>query len=279
MLWFSSLLKNMLPEFFLQFDQVLNYHGIGYRLLENTCDIWCRDYMPVRTTSGKFLMFQLAPDYYKPGEEHRRTDTERVCREIGIQCNPAMINGEVVRLDGGSIVMGYGTAFITEKVLRDNGNIDRDLLANFLTGLLELERMIFLPNEPGDYTGHADGMVRIVGPATVLLNDYAAAGYGKRFCDSITGILRNTGFEIVPVPYFPVNSKAYDQPATGCYINYLQVEELVFLPTFNNRNHDKQALDRFGRIFGKENVVAVPSRSLAELGGVLNCISWEDRNS
>jgi len=63
--------------------------------------------------------------------------------------------------------------------------------------------------------------------------------------------------------------------ANGCYINYLQVGEKIFLPTFNNPINDTNAIKRFGEIFGNNNVIPIPSYDIALGGGVLNCLTWE----
>ena len=77
------------------------------------------------------------------------------------------------------------------------------------------------------------------------------------------------------MPYNPVNEqiKGY-WSASGCYINFLQVQDKIFLPTFDNSVNDAAAIKRFGEVFGAENVIPVPSRDVALGGGVLNCLSW-----
>ena len=35
-----------------------------------------------------------------------------------------------------------------------------------------MDRLIFIPQEPGDVTGHADGVVRFIDGDSVVVNDY-----------------------------------------------------------------------------------------------------------
>jgi len=63
--------------------------------------------------------------------------------------------------------------------------------------------------------------------------------------------------------------------ALGCYINFLQVDHKIFMPTFDNKVEDDNALARFEEIYGSSNVIPVPSRDIAMGGGVLNCMTWE----
>ncbi len=65
--------------------------------------------------------------------------------------------------------------------------------------------------------------------------------------------------------------KDYDR---NFYINYLQIGNLIFLPTFNTKKLDDKAISDFQELFGRENVVPVPSKEIAKHEGVLNCISW-----
>ena len=41
----------------------LDLFNIKYKLLNNTKDIWARDYMPVKTKSGKYVSFRYEPSY------------------------------------------------------------------------------------------------------------------------------------------------------------------------------------------------------------------------
>ena len=61
---------------------------------------------------------------------------------------------------------------MTEKVQKENSRWERRKLLAELEGLLEVGRIILIPPEPGDVTGHADGVVRFVDVGTVVVNDY-----------------------------------------------------------------------------------------------------------
>lgn len=55
MLYFSSKLNT--PKYKPAADRMfaaLNLYNIKYKLLNNTKDIWLRDFMPVKTKSGKY---------------------------------------------------------------------------------------------------------------------------------------------------------------------------------------------------------------------------------
>ena len=47
--YLSELLEKRFPESFNRLTSILKKHGVEYRLLKGTKDIWCRDYMPIQT--------------------------------------------------------------------------------------------------------------------------------------------------------------------------------------------------------------------------------------
>ena len=51
-------------------------NGGQYKLLDNTRDIWLRDFMPVKTRSGKYISFRYEPGYLKDSPE-LRTDFKK----------------------------------------------------------------------------------------------------------------------------------------------------------------------------------------------------------
>jgi len=68
--------------------------------------------------------------------------------------------------------------------------------------------------------------------------------------------------------------KANSEDATGLYINYLHVGNLVVVPQFGLRE-DEQALQTFREVLGKRyTVVPFNARWISEHGGVLNCATW-----
>lgn len=273
--YFSSILtEQFFKEILYCFQREFAELSIEYKFLFNTKDIWCRDFMPIQIAQDHFVQFALTKDYYPNKDQHLRTDPAPICHNLGITPIVPTYKGLPIYLDGGNVVLGFNKAIICEKVFKDNG-IPKTKLLNILTEALEVDQLIIVPREPDDYTGHADGMVRWLDSKTVLVNDYTEMNSDRSFRDAIFKSIKNAGLDFLRVPYSPTESHAYVQPATGCYINYLQVGEKIFLPTFDDEKNDQEAHMRFGEIFGAENVLTVPSLAAAKLGGVLNCLSWE----
>ena len=99
--YMSELLRERYPATCLKLTGILDKHAIPFRLLKATKDIWCRDYLPVQTASGRLVQFRYEPSYLK-GEEWRssRSDVKEVCRANGFQ--PIFSN---INLDGGNVLL------------------------------------------------------------------------------------------------------------------------------------------------------------------------------
>jgi len=273
--FFSSLLKTQHPKFL---EVLLGLPTISnFKLLDNTSDIWLRDYMPIQIGTNKFVQFSLTKDYYYQKDRYKRTNPALICKALGIEPLIPIYNDQPIYLDGGNVILSPSRtkAIITEKVFDDN-KIPPDLLQGLLQEVLQVEQVIFIPVEPDDDTGHSDGMVRFIEDNMVIANDYSKIDVSQNFKDGFYGALSGSGLDVLLAPYNPVNMMVDGLwAAIGCYINFLQVEENIFLPTFDDPANDEAAIERFGKIFDLGNVIPVPSRDLALGGGVLNCLSWE----
>ncbi|MEI7501368.1 MAG: agmatine deiminase family protein [Bacteroidota bacterium] len=247
--------------------------------MDETKDIWIRDFLPIQTGKDQFVQFTLTKDYYLKKDRHKATDPAPICTYLGIDPITPIYNSMPIYLDGGNVIRGYGKAIMTDKVFKDNGiahRIDQAAFANILKEVLRVEQIIFIPGEPYDQTKHADGMVRFVDSKTVVANDFATVNVSQSFRERFYGTLSGSGLDVLAVPYHHVNDRKNGyQSARGCYINYLQVEEKIFIPTFDDPTNDAVAIKRFGEIFGPSNIIPVPSIEIAMGGGVLNCLSWE----
>ncbi len=276
---FSHVLyKTFASKWISMFQKTLFANGISYQLISGTNDIWLRDFMPVRIRNNKYVQFSLTKNYYLRKDRHKLTDPAPICKSLGIDPIVSMLNNGIpIYLDGGNVILNPSKtkAIITEKVFDDN-EIPRQGLERLLKKVLEVEQVIFIPVEDGDDTGHSDGMVRFVDDHTVVANDYANIDVSQSFKDRFYSTLSDAGFKVLLVPYNPVYERFEGYwVATGCYINYLHAGTKVLLPTFDDPVNDENAIQRFGEVFGPENIIPVPSLEVSRGGGVLNCLSWE----
>jgi agmatine deiminase len=260
----DSLKRSKYSNFLKRFEEVLNTNSVPYKFLPGTKDIWAVDFMPIQLQSDSFLQFRYEPSYLKSSADLRTiSDVDTICHNINIQPTKSQI-----KLDGGNVIHSKQVAIITNRIFSENGHYKKETLTQDLITELGIEKIICIPEDINDFTGHADGMVRFIDDRTVLINDYVEPD--RELKHAITDKLKREGLEIVKTPYNPyLNNSEMD--AKGVYINFLRISDIVFVPVFDTKE-DEEAVKVFESLF--KNVVPVQSNEIAKDGGVLNCISW-----
>lgn len=271
--YLSSELVYRHTDFLNRMNEILvNQNHILTQLLYPTNDIWCRDFMPIQGSKNKFVQFVYDPDYLKGKWSHLKTDSWQVTESIDF----TPLRSELV-IDGGNVIRHGKTVIMTEKIFTENPKWDGVTLVKQISKELEADKVVIIPIEPDDYTGHSDGMVRFVGEDLVIINDYILKdGYSKEFIDALRLSLESKEVKIIgTLPYrsFPRKNKDGDYTAIGCYMNYLEVENLIVFPKFD-LEEDKPAFEKIQQYFPSKRVVQLDCREIAEEGGVLNCITW-----
>lgn len=267
MIYFSSLLKTD-PTYKPAADNLfaaLDLFNIKYKFILGTKDIWVRDFMLVKTRSGRYVSFRYEPSYLND-YPYLKTDFRR---DISGQLSFEDIVYSDINLDGGNVVFSplKTKSIISDRIFSENTDRSSAELVEELERLLETQ-VIMIPSLSMRYdmTGHADGMVRFIDENTVIGNRVP----GKNSLEKrIASILQDNGIHTTEFPYF--DSKGIS--AEGCYLNFLETASHIFLPTFGNEM-DREAIDMAAEIFTK-TVAPVCISEIAKYGGGLNCISWE----
>lgn len=265
--YMSELLKTRFPQTCDELTRILEKHSVKYSFLKGTKDIWCRDYMPVQTESGKFIQFKYDPSYLKGKKEweESRTDVKEMCRLNGIDAQYSDIN-----IDGGNVLICDGRAIISDRIFPENPNWDRDELIKELGRLLECE-IVIIPAENDDVIGHADGMVRFVN-RNIILGNNLAAEY-KYWREGMQKVIGQYGLKYIDVPFFVAKDSKHPLSAIGIYVNYLEVNNLIVLPIFG-RDEDQQVIDIIKSAFPDRVVETINYNDVALEGGLLNCTTW-----
>ncbi len=246
---------------------LLEKHSIKYGFLKATKDIWCRDYMPIQIEKEKFVQFRYEPSYLKDDLE-LQSDPKEVCKANNISPQFSKIN-----LDGGNVVNWLDRAIISDRVFDENPEYSsKNKLISEIEKLLEVE-IIVIPQIKSDMTGHADGMVRFVDRNTLLGNDREPEY--KYWKNGINKVLKEKGIDYIDIPFLDHKEKKYPDHAIGCYVNYLEMENLIVLPTFESeKNKDKEVYDKFKEIFPDRKLETINYNEIGIYGGLLNCTTW-----
>lgn len=266
MLYFSSLLKTN-PKYSLSAENlfsVLSDCNEKFTLFDGARDIWARDYMPVKTKSGKYVSFRYEPSYLANAPQ-LRTDFKT---DIAPKFKLENLVYSDINLDGGNVVFSPSKekVIISDRVFSENSGMGEAELTAKLEKLLEASVFI-IPSLKSDMTGHADGMVRFVGENTVVANaPLSPYGFEAKFKKT----LQKYGINVIDFPYFFSKGGS----AVGCYLNFLETEKTIFLPMFGV-DTDNEAIELAKNIFDK-TIIPVNINEIAKYGGLLNCIGWED---
>lgn len=269
LLYLADTLPKSYPDFYQRFQKELVFRNVKFALLPKTKDVWAVDYMPIQIDMDKFVRFTYNPGYLQPKKYlNTISDVDVICEQIGLLAHKTKIV-----LDGGNVTHWTNKIIMTDRVFIDNPNYQRKQLIKELHNIFQVDKIYFVPEQPGDFTGHSDGMVRFIDENTVIINDYIKEK--QWFYRAFEIAIHNTGLNYIKIPYNVYSNKSNDQ-ANGDYINFLQMENIVFIPTFG-LNEDDEAVRQLESIFARQTVITVDSSEIAHDGGILNCISWNIR--
>lgn len=269
--YLSALLESRYPDACKRLTDILDKHGVGFKFLEGTKDVWCRDYMPVQNAEGQLVQFRYDPSYLKgtPEYEVSRTDVRHVDEVNGL--NPTFSD---INLDGGNVVMYGNKAIITDRVYDENQDMSRDEIRKQLAELLKAQ-IIIIPAlaKSYDFTGHADGMIRFVDENTVIGNELSADS--ATFRKNMERAIRLANLTYIEFPYFNYEISGNNEHAIGVYLNYLEVGNLIVMPVFGvPGNRDVEALAKLEEVFPNKTIETIDYNDVALAGGILNCTTW-----
>ena len=269
--YMSELLMERHPQKCKNLLAILDKHHVNYAFLKGTKDIWCRDYMPVQTPSGKLIQFRYEPSYLKGNKEweESRSDVKDVCKKNNIKAEISDIN-----LDGGNVLICDGRAIISDRIFGENPEYDKETLVKKLAQLLECEIIIIpsLRSKDEDFTGHADGMVRFVNRNTIVGNN--RAGEYKYWQDGIKKVIDTYNLTYIDVPcVMSKKDPKHPDSAIGIYVNYLEVKDLIVVPEFGFKE-DKEAVAVLQKAFPDKQIETINYNDVALEGGLLNCTTW-----
>ena len=278
--------------------------------LYNTRDVWARDYMPIQLTENIYLSFIYRPDYladyikcttdWQLHKVHPQKQTQEEFLESDfVQMMPIILDGgNVVK----AVVNNKPCIIMCDKVLREN-NVNetefRDLWGRWWKDNFNGTEMqlVLLPWEGKEVNpiGHADGIVRYIGNNKVLMTNYADYDqiYGSDYSKLYRKKLSEAGFDVIELSYLDKLDYGKDKmfrllfKHSWCYINYLQVDNKILLPSLKYDALDNEAKRQIELASNaKVELIGVDMTSIVEdmndnqnSGGALNCLIWTIRKN
>lgn len=264
-IYLADTLPLKFKTFYENFTKAIKSSGLQYELLKGTADIWAVDYMPVQLSEKTFVKYDFNPVYLRnKRDNHLLTDIDTVWHNLELDAET--INCELY-LEGGNLVYEKDKMIVTEKVFSENPDKIKKQIIQTLENLFKAQ-IIIIPVYPGDWTGHADGVVRFVNSDTVLINE----PYENDECyKELTTVFQQNKLDFINIPCC---IDPFKKGVVGLYLNYLHVGKNIFAPIFDI-SEDEKAILFFEDTFKKCKIIPVQSKQIARKGGVLRCVSWE----
>ena len=285
-------------------SSILKFEPQG-ELLNNTMDVWARDYMPIQLTEDVFLGYTYNPDYLADNPKcitnwqlHHVHTQKQMARNEHFEFQVVQMP---IILDGGNVVKatvkGKPCMIMCDKVLQEN-NVSAEDFSDWWDNWWKDNfngtemKLVLLPWEKSvdDPFGHADGIVRFIEDGRVLMTNYQELDevYGQQYKD----ILEAAGFHVETLTY--LDKLSYEDDKTfrllfkhsWCYINFLQVGHRILVPSLGYEPLDHEAINQIKKAFNAQQnqidvqlidvdmtaVVDYPSQHNS--GGALNCLTW-----
>ena len=248
--------------------KIIQNHGYKVKILDESDDYWCRDYMPIQLSDKEYIQFVYHPHRYINSNE-----MEFISNPVKIQLANKLNTPRFSRLilDGGNIVRSKDIAILTDRVFEDNlyQYYDRQSIINQLKCDLS-SKVIIIPQYPGEKTGHADNLIRFVDENTVVINKIKDEPETE-WLNNFLSLLENYNLKYYEMPC-PATKKSYSE--FGLYLNFLEIGKLIIAPQYDIPE-DQKAMQTFTDLYGKtHHVIPFKASWIAEYGGVFNCISW-----
>ncbi|MFY0606426.1 MAG: agmatine deiminase family protein [Cyclobacteriaceae bacterium] len=223
--------------------------------------------MPIQKTTDEFILFRYDAPYvfYEPEKI-----TDRTPLLNSLQLNPSICE---LTLDGGNLVNWEDSIIMTERVFKDNSDLKRNVVVNTLEKVFDA-KVHFVKDVLSDMTGHIDGHLRFINQNTLLVN--SLANEVKCWRNSFLQMVDKTGYSYIEMPWFERKVKGNSHHAIGCYVNYLEISNIIIFPIFEiDGNNDKEALQIIEEAFPDRIIEPININEIALRGGLMNCISWQ----
>ena len=207
-------------------------------------DIWIRDFAPITVTESSIKtawQFKYAPSYvdkkYSKYLQNDHKAGELIWKHIyGFGVNSVYFNWDMGNLTHN----GRGTAIVSNRLIADNQeeNIEHELksLLNITAGF---KKLIFIPTEPHDATGHVDGMVRFIDEKVLVVGAYPTGSPNQRFMDLLAENLKqDLGDEYTIIRLMNGEPEDFESEGIGSavrnHMNFLRLNDSILFPYFSD---------------------------------------------
>lgn len=267
LLYFSDLLSEKYPADSANLFAALKKHNVAYGFIKGAKDVNIRGFMPIPFSRCN-IAFEYAPSRPNKSPESV-TDFSR-----DIDTDWELVNGwrpprsyqkSKIKLSGNDILIGNGV-ILSDRIFAANPRHGKsELMRELESTIMYRTDIIVIPSRKDDIAGQACNMVRFLNDRTVLFDESLSEG---TLGEQLQNTIQYRGLHVLEFPSAPAEGNG----AVGCYLNYLETDEALFLPVFGI-DSDAKAIAAAEKIFSKP-VEPVMIPNLAADGMGLYGISW-----
>jgi agmatine deiminase len=231
-------------------------------------DIWVRDFSS--SVPSKMVQFVYKPCYLKNSEaSFIQNGFVSFAESFGLHFEHSQLI-----LDGGNIVdNNRDKAVITERVLADNSKLSTETVIAQLKASTGITHLVIIPEEAGDTTGHADGMVMWLSENILAVNRYDEP-FRTRVMTALQDGLPGVAIVETPNGYLPDTGRWKGfLSACGLNINSITTNSFLYVPVFGTATDD-DFLETVRR-YSDKKVETVNAKNVCFMGGSVRCLSWQ----
>ncbi len=255
-----------------------------------TNDTWARDVAPITLTDGK--SFRLLDFEFNGWGEKFAADLDNTINkklyDSGLYNGTLIANKDFV-LEGGSIESdGKGTLFTTTGCLlaphRNQPFTKEEIEQQLKQRIHGTQHVVWLNHgelEGDDTDGHIDTTVRIAPDNTLLYiacNDRNDKHYKefKALEEELKALrtIDNKAYRLLRLPFTaPIFEKGERLPAT--YANFLILNDAVIIPTYQQPENDKKAMEIIQEAFPSREIVGIDACTIIKQHGSIHCLTMQ----
>ncbi len=247
-----------------------------------TEDLWARDSGPIvlRDGQGNRAVSGIRFNGWGGRQVHAkdRQIAARMAEHLGLPILPSVLQGEAggVEQDGLGLLIAHESSWVHEN---RNPGMTRDAVGAALLAAYGADRILWSPGlKDEDITDyHIDSLLRLTGPARVLINMPRTPDPNDPFHQAAAATLAMVtaaGLD-VEVIFEPARRRVQAVDFVASYANYFVCNGAVIAAQFGDADTDSAAVATLRRHYPGREVIALNTDALGEIGGGIHCATHE----
>jgi agmatine deiminase len=267
-----------------------------------TDDVWARDNGPIFLVNENGELAVTAWNFNGWGERYSFGKDRLVPAAVANRLSIPLFTAPITLEGGGLEVNGVGTLIATcSSIINPNRNpgVTEGEIEAAIKEYLGVTHIIWLTGASREFCDavgsdtdlHVDGYARFTDVSTVLYSwtdDESNIFYPvlEQHREELKGAVTESGLSLTLIPLPKPKNAMYSTlnistrppfnttPSLGTYANFYIANNIVLVPVYGDIN-DVRAKSIIAEHFPKREIIALPVQVLAELGGMMHCVTQQ----